>query len=361
MYRHALCAAAALALAAPAAALETDLRIQGTLAFSASHFTADSGDISAIKNNASRIGLFASAEEGGLRAFVAYERGFDGYNPGSAPDDSQDVVRAFFGGVSGRLGTLMAGRLKSDWRLTAEAVDPFYNTSVIGFTGGFARGGANYGLSNLSNGFSDNALVWRSNDVHGLRFNAGLYVNDNNDATGNDEHDYGAGIAWQGKGLLADDDVLDVSIQYLDINNTAASGIPFNPSASVGGSPGVSDNVKLSARWSQGKRWSLGLNVEHVDVRAENDPRLYSYLSGTAAIAPATWLALGIGYLDFESGSPDISGLGYTVGVFHEPMKNLRTYAAVRAVDYDEVRANGDSDTTSIAVGFSYSFELDLD
>ncbi len=355
---------AAALLAAPAlsvSAAETDLHLSGTVAFSASHFSADSGDISAVKNNASRIGLFGAVEEGGLRAFIAYERGFDGFNAGEAPDDSQDAVRAFFGGVSGRFGTLIAGRTKSDWRLSSEAVDPFYNTSVIGFTGGFARGGANYGLSNLSNGFSDNAVIFRSNDYAGLRFNAGVYVNDNNESTGNDEHDYGVGAAWHGGDLLAEGDALEVGVQFLDINNTAVSGVPFDPAASVGGSPGVSTNTRLHASYAHGDTWSLGLSVENVDVEAENDARLYSYASATVGLSPKTRLAVGVGYLDFADGSPDIDGLGYTFGVFHTLVENLRTYAAVRVVDYDQVRANGDSDTTVFAVGASYSFELDLD
>lgn len=193
MNKSIISAAALAAFAVPAQAVETDVYLSGNIAFSASHHSAESGDTSAVKNNASRIGLYASAEQDGVRAFVVYERGFDGYNPNINSEDNQDVVRAFFGGVAGSYGTLIYGRAKSDYRLTGEAVDPFYNTSVIGFTGGFARGGANYGLSNLSNGFSDNALIYRSNDYSGLRFNTAVYVNDSTGNDPNDKHDYGAG------------------------------------------------------------------------------------------------------------------------------------------------------------------------
>lgn len=361
MNKSIITAATLAAFAVPAQAVETDVYLSGNIAFSASQHSAESGDASAVKNNASRIGLYASAEQDGVRAFVVYERGFDGYNPNTNNEDNQDVVRAFFGGVAGAYGTLIYGRAKSDYRLTGEAVDPFYNTSVIGFTGGFARGGANYGLSNLSNGFSDNAMIYRSNDYSGLRFNAAVYVNDSTGNDPNDKHDYGAGAAWHTAGLLAEGDELEIGVQYLGINNTAASGVPFDPAASVGGSPGESTNTRVHGRYAHGDAWSLGLSVENVDVDAEQDARLYSYLSGTWKWTDKTRLAAGIGFLDFEAGSPDISGTGYTIGAFHSVVDNLQTYVAARYVDYDETRGNGDTDTTVFAVGVSYSFELNLD
>lgn len=365
MKQVSLAAGLAALMAAPVAqAVETDVYLNGRIAFSGSYFDTDSGSVADIKNNASRVGLYAQASEGGLRAFVSYERGFDRYNPNTGNEDSQDAVRAFFGGVSGDFGTVMLGRFRSDYRLAGERVDPFYDTSIVGFTGNTTGGdsyreGANYGLSNLTNGYSDNGLVFRSQDYAGLRFNVGLFANDNNETDpAGDKHDYAAGVSYTAGRLLGYDNELHVELQHLDINNQASSGVPFDPAASVGGSPGESSNTRLSASYAHGQLFSLGLSVENVDVEGEPDPRLYSYLSGTLGLTDRTTLAAGYGYLDFEP--VRISGNGISLGVFHQLMERVNTYAAVRFVDYDET-VNGTDSTTAFAVGMSYDFEVNLD
>lgn len=365
MKQVSIAAGLAALMAAPVAqAVETDVYLNGRIAFSGSYFDTDSGSVADVKNNASHVGLYAQASEGGLRAFVSYERGFDRYNPNTGNEDSQDAVRAFFGGVSGDFGTVILGRARSDYRLAGEMVDPFYDTSVVGFTGNTTGGdsyreGANYGLSNLTNGYSDNGLIFRSNSYAGVRFNVGVYANDNNETDpAGDKHDYAAGVAYTHAGLFGQHDELHVELQHLDINNLAASGVPFDPAASVGGSPGESSNTRVSARYAHARDFSVGLSLENVDVEGEPDPRLYSYLSGTIGLNERTQLALGFGHLDFEP--VRISGNGLSVGVFHELMERVNTYAAVRFVDYDET-VNGADETTVFAVGMSYNFEVNLD
>ena len=357
-------AIAALAIAPAAQAVETDVYLQGNIAFSGSYFDTDNGSVADVKNNASHVGIYASATEGSLRAFVVYERGFDRYNPNTGNEDSQDAVRAFFGGVSGDFGTVILGRARSDYRIAGEWVDPFYDTAIVGFTGNLVNGttfreGANYGLSNLTNGYSDNSVIYRSRDISGFRFNAAVYANDNTETSAaGDKHDYGAGVAYQLNSLISDGDELAFDLQYLSINNLASSGVPFDPAASVGGSPGESSNTRFTARYAKGRDYSVGLSLENVDVDAEPEARLYSYLSGTFALSDKTHLAAGFGHLDFEP--VRISGNGLSIGVFHNIMDNVQAYAAARFVDYDET-VNGTDSTTVFAVGASYSFEVNLD
>lgn len=97
---------AALSLAAPAHTLETDLKFNGVLAGSYADFSADvSDDESGFENNASFVGLTGSIAQSGIKAFLFFEHGLERYNSVN-PIRSRKRVREFFGGVSGRYGTL---------------------------------------------------------------------------------------------------------------------------------------------------------------------------------------------------------------------------------------------------------------
>jgi hypothetical protein len=366
MKKAALLGGLAVVFAAPGHALETDVVLDGTIGFSASYFDTDVSDNTTLHNNASRIGLFASASEGGIKGFIRYERGMDIYNPDSNGRNSMsdDYVREFFAGVETAYGTVAIGRMRSDYARAGERVDPFYDTSVTGFTGlpGTAQGqGANYGQSNLSNGFSDRVINLRSANYGGLQFNAAIFA----DSAESNDHDYGLGVTYRGQ--LIEGQPFEVSVQALEIRNMAVSGVPFNDDASVGGSPGKSTNVRVSAIYEIAGV-TLGGSYERVDVDAERRERHYSALSATFGLTERLRLAGTLSRLDFPTSGgttvpPLISGYGATVGAFYSFSNALNSYAAVRYIDFDDAPAipNGStSDSLGVAVGLSYSFDIDL-
>lgn len=352
-------------LAAPAYAVETDVILRGNVGFSLSHYESDNLRIDTVKNNASRFGLFASAEESGIKAFLSYERGFDRYtaqNIGdynatafpAGPTEDQDYVREFFGGVATQYGTLAYGRMASAYRRAGEKLDPFYDTSVAGFSGRFAAEGANYGFSNLTNGFTNNSIEYTSPGFYGLTFNGGVYWNDNVEP--NDKHDFGAGVRYNGIGVF-EGDTFEVGVQYLDIRNTDVFGV--DDRTTVGGSPGKSQNIRGTATYGNTDRWSVALSYESVDVDAENDTRGYGALTGTYKLTDKVRMAGGYGNLNNVNGNTKLlDGNGFTLGAFYEVFKNFDTYVAGRFVDYDT--GPGTQDSTSIAIGASYTFEIDL-
>lgn len=344
MKRAVLATGLSLVCALPAHALDPDVNLSGTFGLSLSWLKNNTAgneftDVD-VENNASNFRITASAQEVGVRAFMAYERG--------ASNDQLGVedVREFFGGVSGKYGTALYGRKATDYRLAGERLDPFFNTSVaFGYgaasSGYFASEGASYGLSNLTNGFAANTVSLRSPNWAGFTINAAGYVNDNrsNQGTG-DEADYAAGVGYANSEWLN----LDVGVQTLDVNgfvvpNTAALGElnAYRAHASIGD-----------------KLWAVGASFEFIDVQAEDDPRKYAFVAGSYQVLEDLRLALTVGNV---ADSPSFDGTGTTFGAFYDLTKNLGSYAAVR---YVELTNGTENKTTTASVGMKFVFDVDL-
>ncbi|MEQ9009944.1 MAG: porin [Algiphilus sp.] len=353
--------------AAPALALETEVTLDGHVGFSASHFDNDVDDNTNLHNNASRLGLEATASEGGYTGFLRYERGMDMYNADSDFDGAafetestnQDFVREFYAGIDSPYGRVTVGRFRAAYARAGKRVDPFYDTSLAGFSGTastYGGQGANYGFSNLTNGFSDRVIELQSANYSGLSFNGNVYL----DRGQENDHDYGAGVSYAGNAMR--DQAFEVSLQYLEIENESAVGVPFrDPSdgsvPSVGGSPGPSSSFRVSGVYDLGS-FSLGANYEYVDVDTEEDARHYSSVTASIPLNAKLRIAAAISYLNFPEDGPAIEGFGGTVGAFYEVLDGLNTYGGVRYVDFDE---NPSSDgTLALALGAAYSFDLNL-
>lgn len=331
----------ALGAALPAYALEPDVNLSGLFGIGLSWY-ADDNNLSNttdldLENNASNFRITAAAQEVGIRAFMAYERG--------ASNDQTGVedVREFFGGMSGRLGTLIYGRKATDYRLAGERLDPFYNTSLAGFNGQFASEGAGYGLSNLTNGYTSNTLAYRTPLLYGFTGNVGAYINDNNDQGSGDKADFAAGVAyansqWRG---------FDAGLQILDLNGNVVAGAPI----------GAATAWRLHASLGE-KLWAAGLSYEWVDVKAESDRRQYLFVSGSYQVLEDLRLAATLGHV---AGTPDPlaphDGTGATVGLFYDVTKNLSAYAGLRHV---KVRNGNEDSTTTLATGVKFVFDVDL-
>lgn len=335
--RVALAGALSLVAALPAQALEPDVNLSGTFGLSLSWYqndnvATDTTDLD-VENNASNFRIAAAAQELGIRAFMAYERG--------ASNDQLGVedVREFFGGMSGKAGTLLYGRKSTDYKLAGARLDPFYNTSVAGFSGQFASEGGGYGLSALTNGFTSNTIAYRSPVWGGFTANGAAYINDNNSQGAGDEADWGIGGGYANGDWLG----LDAGLQYLDINGNVVAGAPG----------GDSSNVRLHASIGE-KLWALGLSLERVSVASEPDARQYAFVAGSYQLTEALRLATSVGAV---ADSPNFDGVGATAGAFYELTKNLTTYGAVRHVGLD----NGNEDkVTTAALGVKFVFDVDL-
>lgn len=333
--------AALMAVSLPATALDPEVNLSGTFGLSLSYYdlnddtrTSSLTDVD-LENNASNLRLAVAAQEGGINAFIAYERG--------ASNDAATVeeVREFFGGLSGSLGTLLYGRKATDYRIAGERLDPFFNTSVSGWNGRFASEGAGYGLSNLTNGFTPNTIAYRSPVAAGFSGNVAAYINENDNSTSTgDRADFALGVGYANSDWLN----LDAGLQVLDLNDSS-----LRP---VAGSPGESQAYRLHGSIGAGL-WSAGVSYELIDVEAEADPRHYAFASGTLQLGEQWRLALTVG----SNNDGPVDGNGITVGAFNDLTKNFSYYVAGRYIQLDDAI---DTRTYTVASGVKFVFETDL-
>lgn len=340
------------AIAAPAQAIEAELKLDSYLAGSLRYLDSDfegAEDEWEGTNNATRVGLSGFVKNDYARLFAVYDRGLRNDKAGI------EQVRQVYAGVDTAYGQLVGGKKASEYRLTGERLDPFYDTSVTGFNGRAQSEGASYGLSNLTNGFSRNMVAYSTPALFGmLRVNGAVFLNDKNGP--NDREDYSGGASLTLPGLTEDHGAT-LGAQYMKIENPAAfaAGNPTrNELLAVSGSPGVSTSYRTYGAYSAPK-FSVGASYENIDVDAEASARKYYFAAGTYALTDSVRLALSYGRLDFKAGSPALSGDGYSVGVFYKAHPQVNTYVAVRQVYLDNV-----GDTTSVGVGMSVAFDIKL-
>ncbi len=325
--------AVSLFAASTASAIETDVVLSGSFAASVSYFSPDPGSSDfALKNNASQIGIFASAQQQGYRGFINYERGFDRFSATSTNTDDRDFVREFFGGIShASYGTLSIGRQSSAYKLSGRRLDPFYDTSLAGFNGQFFNEGASFGLSNLTNGFTSSTASYTSPVIfEGISVNGAYYFKD-----GNDSNDFGLGGSYENVGYD-----LTAGIQYVRSEGQVVYGFP---------APG-GNAVRAHAGWGGLADWNFGVSLEYVDIEGVEDGRKYGFASATYQLTPELKLAAAIG----DTADTPFDGQGATLGAFYTFFKDLTVYTGGRYVTLDAV------DSFTLATGISYTFDVDL-
>lgn len=337
---------AVLALVAatqPAIAVEFEATLEGLAAFSASQYSSDvSGDDFNGHSNGSYAGLSLSAAEAGYSAFLKYQYGVERFNESVPNTVAGDREREFFGGISSPFGTLGYGRQSSFYRQTGRELDPFHDSSVVGFNGAFAAEGASYGLSNLSNGFNDETLAYASPSVLGFSLRASYFM----DAAQDEDEDYGVGLRY-----APEEGAVAAGIEYLDSKGgDAVFGVGKRTSF---------DAIRVYGRY-RFEALSLGASFEQVDVANEADERKYALLSARYTLVPKLDLAASVGLLKDvvpnAAANPDgIDGEGLTLGAFYEVMPRFTTYVAARGV-----RLDSGADTETYAIGASYSFSHPL-
>lgn len=332
-----------IVLPSSALAIEYQASANALLAYSGSHYESDlAGDDSNGHSNGSYAGVSLAAVQDAYRAFFIYQHGFERFNesiPNVMPGDRE---REFFGGISTPYGTLGYGRQSSFYKQAGRDLDPFFDTSVVGFNGVFAAEGASYGLSNLTNAFNDQTLAYASPAYEGLRLRLSYFMDQ---ASGTDE-DYGLGL------------------RYAPIDGPLVAGVEYLDSDGGDAVFGVGKRIAFDALRVYGSlRWSaltLGVSYERVDVDNEADARNYSILKASYQLQPRLTLAAAFGYLkdvvpNAAANADGIDGEGLTVGAFYELMPRLTAYAAARGV-----RPDSGADTETYAVGLSYDLSFEL-
>jgi len=327
----------------------------------------DTGADTDLRDLNSYVGIKASTGQGDLRVFGTYETYVSGEYASILSFQSQ---RQLYAGVATGLGTVAYGRMFTEYAKTGMAIDPFYNTALASPNGGPAGVPptfTSYGISplftgdtpvlaNVGAGTQGAQLTYASPNVFGLTFNGAVFFDRNDDsptnaATGEESHDYGAGLAWNGMGITA-------GVQFLQVNDEVGGGTFIGALGNGGGATGDATATRLHASYAA-QRFGAAISAERIDLQGagilDED---YYYASGWFGVMPGTRIAASVGMTN-ETG---FEGTGMQVGVFHDVMENFTVHAGASMYDLHEDSVSGPGpavdDSWIAALGASYKFEL---
>jgi predicted porin len=214
-------------------------------------------------------------------------------------------------------------------------LDPYYNLSHVGANGAFSAGGASYGLSPATNGFTNNALQYTSPAFSGVKVNAGVYIDDSNE----DDHGTNIGASWSGGGI-------NVGVQFASNAETAAT----VPNLVKDG-----DALRLHGGY-KADNWSAGLSYEIVDDSATTETS-YLYLVGRFNVSKKTELVATVGMVDPDADSPAASlaaeGTGFQLGVFQTVVPKTQLYVSYGTASLD---SDTREDPSVLSIGAIHKF-----
>ncbi|HEY0720040.1 MAG TPA: porin [Gammaproteobacteria bacterium] len=231
---------------------------------------------------------FSASEDlgGGLKALAMYNMNT---NVGDS-DRAGFSTRDAYVGLSGSLGTVLAGSLSTPYKSSTVNYDPFLMTSFQ------ARG--NYGMSGLHNGYVSNALAYANSFAGGMvKVVAALVLDEaqKNEADGVTKADKTVGQHAKSFSVNIDPvKGLDIAIAYIDATDFG------NANVDVPGTTALDATaIKVGAKYSA-SAFAVGGQVEMLDKGLTNsgDSGNVVYLTGTFNINEANSISVAIGSMD---------------------------------------------------------------
>jgi hypothetical protein len=276
-------------------------------------------------NNASRLGFKGSRTKGDLEGFFHYQMG-------AVNDDNTTSAgtaltsRFYFFGLKTKFGTIMSGRLSTPYKMAGVKLDNFYDTSA-----GASNSGANFGLSGLTNGFTNDAFVYSSPKFMNVQVFASAFLDDSD----TDAHDYDIGLRYAHSGIT-------IGVHQLAINR---AGVVANSTTGM-------DAMRAFAHYKKDK-WNVGFSYEKVEGATKDSK--YNYLNAGYNYNPGSKVAISYGKVS-DTGSKTTDGVGYSLGYFHEILPMTTAHLLVSRVEYDDDITKRDT----IAFGFSSKFDWSI-
>ena len=312
--------------------------LYGDFRFSAGYIDRNStkSDGFTANNNASRIGIKGSVGNSNLKAIYHLQAGAknDGAGAGAAAgNNSAFTARFYFAGLkSADYGSIIYGRHSTAYKMSGLRVDPFYDTSA-----GLGNGGATYGLSGMSNGFTNNAIAYISPTIlGGLSANAAIYIDDSD----SNKHDTNFGLQYAADGVTA-------GVQQLIIGN----GSKTSNSTGIANTAGVESATRVYGGYKT-KDWSLTGSYEFQIAKASNTPDInHLYVAGTYNVMEKTKLAVSVGHVD----DGPFEGVGWQTGIFYKILPKTEVYALYSGTYLEDDFKN---DAHVFTVGVSHKFAL---
>lgn len=332
-------AAAVLAMCAtPLNAMAEGTTLYGQLRYSVNSVDEDTAtgiDGWSGEDNVSLLGLKGSYGDE-IKAFFHLQTGAnaDGDGEGDAFDQ-----RFFFGGLEGVFGKVAYGRMTNAYKFDGFIMDPFYNYSRVNAGGAFAAGGATYGLSGATNGFTDNSLQYVSPSLAGFKLTGGFYIDDSDADNSNDDHAYLAGVSYT----------------FNDLTTGVMYGAN-NGSVTLPGIDADGDAVRAYANYKFNDTLKTSLSVENVDINAADDAN-YIYLTSTM-MAPSIKMDFSASLGVVTDGPAE--GVGVTAGAWYNVAEHTKLFALVSYADIGTSGSYGDIDKEPLVFSFGAQHKFSL-
>jgi hypothetical protein len=274
-----------------------------------------------IVNNASRLGFMG----GEKREKVSFHYKLE---LGAVNDDDTSgsglTPRFYWGLVKTQYGQLMMGRLSTPYKMAGLQLDPFYDTSA-----GATNAGANFGLSSLTNGFTNDSLVYTSPKIFNyLNLTAGVYIDD----ADTDQNDYSFGAKLTVNSL-------NFQLHYLSTH----------PSSVIANSTLSRDALRFTLNYDY-KNWNFGASFEDVDTDQK-------YLYVTVGHLCKNGLQMNVSYGSVDTPAAESTdGVGYSVGAFYSILDKTKLSAIASFIDNDDNVSHRDIFSVGIIHDFSWKF-----
>lgn len=325
-----LLALLAVSMVLPVSAMAADsTTVYGQFRYSVSDVDATDGtSTQTAGDNTSLLGVKGSYGDD-IKAYFHLQTG-------AKADASTSALgqRFFFGGLKGSFGNVKYGRLTNAYKMPGFKMDPLYNTAHFGATAGFGGGGATYGLSGATNGFTDNSIEYHSPKIaDSITVNGGVYIDDGTE----DDHSMGVGVKYSASGIT-------VGAQTIMNDSTyAAPGTTIDEEA-----------VRIYGSY-KGKGFSVSVSQEVV-ATADADPT-YVFATGSFDLDDKTTLVATFGVVDADG---DVAveayeGTGITFSAFYDVTTNTKVFASFASLDLDDDTLAEDS-PTALSIGVQHKF-----
>jgi hypothetical protein len=327
-----------MAMVAPAVSADSTT-VYGNMRFSVNSVDDPDNNVDGL-TGADNVSLFGVKGTYGddIKAFFHLQTGASADAGQSANAFNQ---RFYYAGLKGNFGSVKYGRVTNLYKMPGFKLDPFYNTAHIGATGAFSTGGATYGLSGATNGFTDDAIEYTSPKLGDMvTLSLGVYIDDSTNAANNDgEHstvfgaDYNNGAINAGVRLAS------------EAENNAGSNLP--------GLMHDGDATRIYGGY-KGDGWSAGASYEIVEMTTTNDTN-YLYVTGRYSLTDKTDLVGSIGMVDQDATVKTDEGTGVTLAVQNAITTNTKVFALFSSASLD---ATGAEDPSTLSVGVFHNFSL---
>ncbi|ROS01645.1 porin-like protein [Sinobacterium caligoides] len=225
-------------------------------------------------------------------------------------------------------GSLVIGRISTPYKLTGKKGDPFWDTPA-----GTTSAGNNFGLSDMTRGFTNRSAVYRSPFINSIQLTLGYSGDDSNG-------DVQAGIEYKKAAIV-------LGVQYIDMGSS-----PY-----IANNNGNKAATRLYGQYALGQ-WIISGSFEDVKKQSEAKANFYN-LSLDRKITGFGRVALSYGQVSntllklIDGSRVEGDGTGFSTGVFFDVTDNLETYLLTSVIDFD-----GDIQQKTIAIGFNLNFHI---